>query len=84
MIIIPQIVVDADDEAEGREFSILQAANEEKIPVEIEPEDFQEVLEENENPIAFDKSLSNSDSGNELDNYLKYFFINDNFKRKEN
>ena len=67
LIIIPQIVVDVDDENEGREFSILQAANEEEIPVEMEPEDSQEVLEENENPVAFDKSPSNSDSGNELD-----------------
>ena len=70
MIIIPQIVLDADDEDE--------------IPVETEPEDFEEVLEENENPIAFEESPSNSDSGNELDYYLKYFFINGNLKRKEN
>ena len=84
MLIISQIVVDADNEDEGREVPILQAANKEEIPVEMEPEDFQEVLEENENPIAFDKSPSNSDSGNELDYYLKYFFINGNLKKKEN
>ena len=38
MIIIPQIVVDAEDEDEGREVSVLQAVNEEEIPVEIERE----------------------------------------------
>ena len=82
MIIIPQIVVDAEDEDEGREVSVLQAANEEEIPVEMESEDFQKVLEENENPIAYDETPSNADSGNELDYYLKYFFINGNLKRK--
>ena len=84
MIIIPQIVLDAEDEDEGRKVSVLQAANEEEIPVEMEPEDFQKVLEENENPIAFDETPSNADSGNELDYYLKYFFIDCNLKRKEN
>ena len=81
-IIIPQIVVDADDEDEGREVSVLQAGNEEEIPVKMEPEDFQKGLEENENPIAFDGTPSNSDSDNELDYYLKYFFINGNLKIK--
>ena len=81
VIIIPQIVVVED---EGREVSVLQAANKEEIPVEMKPEDFQKVLEENENPIAFDETPSNADSGNELDYYLKYFFINGNLKRKEN
>ena len=84
MIIIPQIVVDAEDEDEGREVSVLQAVNEKKIPVEMEPEDFQKVLEENENPIAFEETPSSADSGNELDYYLKYFVINGNLKRKEN
>ena len=78
-IIIPQIVVDAEDEDEGSEVSVLQAANE-----EMETEDFQKVFKENENPIAFDKTPSNADSGNELDYYLKYFFINGHLKRKEN
>ena len=41
VIIIPQLVVDAEDEDEGREVSVLQVANEEEIPVEMEPEDFQ-------------------------------------------
>ena len=36
MIIIPQIVVDAEDEHEGREVSVLQAANKEEISVEME------------------------------------------------
>ena len=84
MIIIPQIVVDAEDEDEGREISILQAANEEEIPVEMEPEDFQKVWEGNENPIAFDETPSNADSSYELDYYLKYFSINGNLKRKKN
>ena len=84
VIIIPQIVADADDEDEGREVSVLQAANEEEIPKEKGPEDFQKVLEENENPFAFDATPSNSDSDNELDYYLKYFFINGNLERKEN
>ena len=66
MIIIPQIVVDAEDEDEGREDFVLQTANEEEIPMEMEPEDFQKVLEENENLIAFDETPSNADSGNEL------------------
>ena len=35
-------------------------------------EDFQKVLEENKNPIAFDETPSNADSGNELDYYLEY------------
>ena len=83
MIIIPQIVVGAEDEDEEREFSVLQAANEEEIPVKMEPEDFQKVLEENENRIAFDETPSNAHSGNELDYYLKYFFINGNLKRKK-
>ena len=47
-----------------------------KIRIEMEPEDFQEVLEENE-----DESLSNSDSSNKLVFYLKYFFIQDNLKK---
>ena len=75
MIIIPQIVVDAEEEDERREVSVLQATNEEEIPVEMKPEDFQNVLEENENPIAFDETASNSASGNELDYYLKYFVL---------
>ena len=83
-ILIPQIVVDDEDENEGREFYVLQAAKEEEILVEMEPEDFQKVLEENENPIPFDETPSNADSGNELDYYLKYFVINGNLKRKEN
>ena len=84
MIIIPQIVVDTEDEDEGREVSVLQDAYEQGFPVEMEPEDFEKVLEENENPIAFNETPSNADSGNELDYYLKYFFINGNLKRKEN
>ena len=35
-------------------------------------------------PIAFDEFPSISDSDNELDYYLKYFFISGNLKRKEN
>ena len=84
MKIIPQIVVDAEDEDGGREVSVLQAANEKEIPVEMKPEDFQKVLEENENSIAFDETPSIADSGNKLDYYLKYFFINGNLIRKEN
>ena len=84
MIIILQIVVNAENEDEGREVSVLQATNEEEISVEMGPEDFQKVLEENENPITFDETFSNADSGNELDYYLKYFFNNGNLKRKEN
>ena len=76
--------VDAEDEDKDREVSVLQATNEDEIPVEMEHEDFQKVLEENENPIAFDETSSNADSGNQLDYYLKYFFINGNLKRKEN
>ena len=57
MIIIPQIVVDAEDEEKGREVTVLQAANEEEIPVEMEPEDFQKVSEEMENPIAFHETF---------------------------
>ena len=82
MIIIPQIVVDAEDEDEGREVSVLQAANEEEIQVKMERENFQKVLEENGNSIAFDETPSNADSGNELDYYLKYFLINGYLKRK--
>ena len=40
MIIIPQIVVDGEDENEERAVSVLQAANKEEIPLEMEPEDF--------------------------------------------
>ena len=40
MVIIPQIVVDAEHKDEGRAVSVLQTANEEEIPVEMEPEDF--------------------------------------------
>ena len=71
VLIIPQIVLDAEDEDEGREVSVLQAANEEETPVVMEPEDFQKVLEEHEIPIAFDETPSNADSGNKLDYYLK-------------
>ena len=77
-------MVNAEDEGEEREVSVLHVANEGEIPVEMEPEDFQKVLEENENSIAFDETPSNADSGNELDYYLKYFFINGKLKRKEN
>ena len=84
MLIIPQIVVDADDEDEGKEISFLRVAYEEEIQVEMDPKDFQKVLEEIENPIAFDETSSNSDSGNELDYHLKYFFINGNLRRKGN
>ena len=66
-------MVDDDDEDEGKEVPVLQVANEEKIPVEMKPEDFQEVLEDNENPITFDESPNNSYSGKKLDYYLKYF-----------
>ncbi|XP_033229752.1 zinc finger and BTB domain-containing protein 7C-like [Belonocnema kinseyi] len=59
---------DADDEDEGREVPVLQAVGEEEIRVEMEPENFQEVLEEIENPIAFDESPSNSDSDSEESN----------------
>ena len=71
VIIILQILVfNADDEDGGREVSdVLQAANEEEIPVEMEPEDFQEVLEKNENPIVFGETPSNSDSG-----FTKFIF----------
>ena len=40
MIIIPQIVVDAEHEDEGRAVAVLQTANKEEIAVEMEPEDF--------------------------------------------
>ena len=84
MIKIPQKVVNAEEEDEGRDVSVLQATNEEEIPLKMETEDFRKGLGENENPIAFDETPSNADSGNELDYYLKYFFINGNLKRKEN
>ena len=48
----------------------------------MEPEDFQEILEENENPIAFDESPSNQDSGEKLNYYWKYYFINGYLKKK--
>ena len=34
--------------------------------------------------FAFDETPSNADSGNKLDYYLKYFFINGHLKRNEN
>ena len=74
MIIIPQIVVDAEDEDKGRKFSLLQAANKGEIPVEMEPGENQKVLEENENPITFDETPSNADLGNELNYYLIFYY----------